>query len=178
MSLGLLFSVQSSIEFYFLVHVNQSLSCIRRCRTDLVSIGFPVFFARFLSHLLFFKLSFLEGFRSAFINSVFFFWARIVRANSNCTRVFSTCIKRSVSGCHVFCSWSRVAKKTPFSFWRCFRQSETEKFKNWVVVDDNQVVPRNWRTLKWRKECQWSFGEITGHWRSLLVQSFCGWTCH
>ena len=54
-SIGLLFSVQFSIKFYFLVYVNQSLSCIRRCRTDLVSIVFPVFFARFLSHLLYFK---------------------------------------------------------------------------------------------------------------------------
>ena len=72
-SLGLLFLVQFSVKSYFLVHVNQSLSCIRRCRTDLVSIVFPVFFARFLSHLLFFKLSFLEGFRFAFINSVFSF---------------------------------------------------------------------------------------------------------
>ena len=53
------------------MYVNQSLSSIRRCRTDLVSIVFPVFFARFLSHLLCFKLSFLEGFRSSFINSVF-----------------------------------------------------------------------------------------------------------
>ena len=34
---------------------------------------FPVFFARFLSHLLYFKLSFWEGFRFAFINSVFSF---------------------------------------------------------------------------------------------------------
>ena len=69
-SLGL-FSVQFSIKFYFLVHVNQSLRCIRRCRTDLVSIVFSCIFARFLSHLLYFKLSFLEGFRFAFINSVF-----------------------------------------------------------------------------------------------------------
>ena len=57
-----------------MVHVNQSLSCIRRCRTDLVSIVFPVSFARFLRHFLYFKLSFLEGFRSAFINSVFSFF--------------------------------------------------------------------------------------------------------
>ena len=57
-SLGLLFSVQFSIKFYFLVYVNRSLSCIRRCRTDLVSIIFPVFFARFLSYLLYFKLFF------------------------------------------------------------------------------------------------------------------------
>lgn len=42
-----MFSVQFSIKFYFLVHVNQSLSCIRSCRTDLVSIVFPVIFARF-----------------------------------------------------------------------------------------------------------------------------------
>ena len=34
---------------------NQSLSCIRSCHTDLVSIVFPVIFARFLSHLLFFN---------------------------------------------------------------------------------------------------------------------------
>ena len=73
-SLGLLFSVQFIINFYFLVHVNQSLSCIRSCRTDLVRIVFPVIFARFLSHLLYFKLSSLEGFRSAFINSVFSFF--------------------------------------------------------------------------------------------------------
>ena len=78
-SLGLLFSVQLIINFYFLVHVNQSLSCIRSCRTDLVSIVFPVIFARFPSHLLYFKLSSLEGFRSSFINSVFsFFFAVIV----------------------------------------------------------------------------------------------------
>ena len=56
------------------MYVNQSLSSIRRCRTDLASIVFPVFFARFLSHLLCFKLSFLEGFRSSFINSVFSFF--------------------------------------------------------------------------------------------------------
>ena len=88
-----MFSVQFSIKCYFAVHVNQSLSCIRRCRTDLVSIVFPVSFARFLRHFLYFKLSFLEGFRSAFINSVFsFFFAVIVLVNrdSNCTRVFST----------------------------------------------------------------------------------------
>ena len=36
-------------------------------------IVFPVFFARCLSHLFYFKLSFLEGFRFAFINSVFSF---------------------------------------------------------------------------------------------------------
>ena len=77
-SLGLLFSVQFSIKFYFVVYVNQSLSCIRRCRTDLVSIVFPVSFARFLTHFLYFKLSFLEGFRSAFINSVFSFFTVIV----------------------------------------------------------------------------------------------------
>ena len=59
-SLGLLFSVQFSIKFYFLVYVNQSLSCIRRCRTDLLSIIFPVFFARFLSHLLYFQLFFVR----------------------------------------------------------------------------------------------------------------------
>ena len=65
-----------------MVHVNQSLSCIRSCRTDLVSIVFPVIFARFHSHLLHFKLSFLKGFRSAFINSVFsFFFAVIVLVN-------------------------------------------------------------------------------------------------
>ena len=46
-SLGLLFSVLFSIKFYFLVHVNQSLICIRRCRTDLVSIVFPVFLLAF-----------------------------------------------------------------------------------------------------------------------------------
>ena len=81
-SLGLLFSVQFSIKCYFAVHVNQSLSCIRRCRTDLVSIVFPVSFARFRRHFLYFKLSFLEGFRSAFINSVFsFFFAVIVLVN-------------------------------------------------------------------------------------------------
>ena len=57
-----------------MVHVNQSLSCIRSRRTDLVSIVFPVIFARFRSHLLYFKLSFLEGFRSAFLNSVFSFF--------------------------------------------------------------------------------------------------------
>ena len=65
-----------------MVYVNQSLSCIRRCRTDLVSIVFPVSFTRFLRHFLYFKLSFLEGFRSAFINSVFsFFFAVIVLVN-------------------------------------------------------------------------------------------------
>ena len=73
-SLGLLFSVQFSIKCYFVVYVNQSLSCIRRCRKDLVSIVFPVSFARFLTHFLYFKLSFLEGFRSPFINSVFSFF--------------------------------------------------------------------------------------------------------
>ena len=64
-----------------MVHVNQSLSCIRSCRTDLVSIVFPVIFARFLSHFLYFKLSFLQGFRSAFINSVCSFFAVIVLVN-------------------------------------------------------------------------------------------------
>ena len=64
-----MFSVQLSIKvlFFFLVHVNQSLSYIRGCRTDAVSIVFPVFFARFLSHLLYFNLSFLEGFRLALL---------------------------------------------------------------------------------------------------------------
>ena len=76
-----MFSLQFIINFYFLVHANQSLSCIRSCRTDLVSIVFPVIFARFLSHLLYFKLSSLEGFRSAFINSVFSFFAVIVLVN-------------------------------------------------------------------------------------------------
>ena len=90
MSLGLLFSVQSSIKFYFLVHVSQSLSCIRRCRADLVSIGFPVFLARFLSHLLFFKLSFLEGFRSAFINSVFSFFCCNCSSESRSKRRIQT----------------------------------------------------------------------------------------
>ena len=80
-SLGLLFSVQYSVKFHFLVHVNQSLSCIRSCHTDLVSIVFPVIFPRFLSHLLYFKLSFLEGFRYAFINSIFSFFAVIVPVN-------------------------------------------------------------------------------------------------
>ena len=95
-SLGLLFSVQFSIKFYFLVHVSESLSCIRRCRADLVSIVFPVFFARFLSH------RFWKVFGPRLLILYFFFLAIIVRANSNCTRVFSTCIQRSVSGCHVF----------------------------------------------------------------------------
>ena len=80
-SLGLLFSVEFSVKFYFLVHVNQSLSCIRSCHTDLVSIVFPVIFPRFLSHLLYFKLSFLEGFRYALINSIFSLFAVIVPVN-------------------------------------------------------------------------------------------------
>ena len=64
-----------STKVLFFVHVNQSFSCIRSCRTDLVSIVFSVFLLIFLviCILLYFKLSFLESFRFAFINSVFFF---------------------------------------------------------------------------------------------------------
>ena len=82
-SLGLLFSVQSSIEFYFLVHVSQSLSCIRRCRADLVSIGFPVFFARFLGLVICCSLSyrFWKVFGPRLLILYFLFFAVIVLVN-------------------------------------------------------------------------------------------------
>ena len=43
--------------------------------------SFSCNFPRFLSHLLYFKLSSLESFRSAFINSLFSFFAVIVLVN-------------------------------------------------------------------------------------------------
>ena len=44
-------------------------------------IVLPVIFARFLSHLLYFKLSFLEGFRSALSILYFLFFAVIFLVN-------------------------------------------------------------------------------------------------
>ena len=50
-----------STKVLFFVHVNQSFSCIRSCRTDLLSIVFSVFFAHFLSHLHFFVVVIVFG---------------------------------------------------------------------------------------------------------------------
>ena len=77
------FIIFSPVQYkvLFLVHVNQSLSCIRSCRTDLVSIVFPVIFARFLSHLLYFKLLFLQAFGPRLLILYFLFFAVIVLVN-------------------------------------------------------------------------------------------------
>ena len=71
------------MKFLFLVYVNQSLGCIRRCRTDLVSIVFPVFFARFL--VICCTLSYFFGSFSVRVSLIlyfpFFFFAVIVLVN-------------------------------------------------------------------------------------------------
>ena len=59
----------------FFLHVNQSSSCIRSCRTDLVIIFPVIFFACFRIHLLYFKLSFLASFLSSRLLIVFFLFS-------------------------------------------------------------------------------------------------------
>ena len=52
-----------------------------------VSIVFPVFFAPFLSHLLYFKLSFLEGFGSLLLILYFLFCCNCSSESRNEGRV-------------------------------------------------------------------------------------------
>lgn len=81
--------------------------------------------------------------------------------------VFIICIQKICGGYYVARIW--VAKEMLFSFWRCPRQPGTEKFYTWVLAENNQTEPRNWRTFQRRQACQWSFGEIIGHWWSFCT---------
>lgn len=64
------------MKFYFLsMHIRRLVVSGVAVQILLVMIVFPVFLLVLLSHLMYLKLSVLESFRFAFINSVFFFFS-------------------------------------------------------------------------------------------------------
>ena len=74
--------------------------------------------------------------------------------------------------------WSGMAKKTPFLFWRCLDSLRLKGSRAEYLSRITKLYRENWRTLKWRKECQWSFGEIIGHWRSFCSLREGAWRLH